>query len=469
MTRTKSFAVASVLLLSISLGAQAPRQPDWVAIEKETLEHFQAVLRIDTSAGGERRVADYLKAVFDREGIPADVLARDPNRANIVARLKGSGARRPLLILGHSDVVTVDAAKGRFPPFSATRDGGYVYGRGALDDKDNLTASLMTMLLLKRLNVPLDRDVIFVSEAGEEGQTAVGIDFLIDQHFPAIDAEACLAEGGSTVRSGGAVRYVSVQTAEKVPRGVVLVARGAAGHGSVPLKTNPIVRLAAAVARIGAWRPEIRLNETTSTHFRRLAEVSPSEPARYYRDVASPDPAVRAAADDWLFEHQPAKSSMLRTSVSPNIFTAGYRYNVIPSEATAELDIRMLPDEDEASFMERVRQVINDPLIELRPPSYETRRPFGQPSRLDSDIYRAIESAATRIYNASTVPTMSTGASDMAQLRAKGIQCYGIGPGVDEEDAPAGFGSHSDQERILESELHRFVRFTWEIVTNVVK
>jgi acetylornithine deacetylase/succinyl-diaminopimelate desuccinylase-like protein len=132
------------------------------------------VLRLDTRnpPGNEHIVAEYVKQVFDKEGIPAQIVGSDPNRSNLIARLKGNGTKRPLLVMGHSDVVTVDEAKWKFPPFSATRDGGYVYGRGTVDDKDNLTGGLMTMLLLKRLNVPLDRDVIFVSESGEEGAPA---------------------------------------------------------------------------------------------------------------------------------------------------------------------------------------------------------------------------------------------------------------------------------------------------------
>src|SRR6185312_5024460 len=179
-----------------------------------------------------------------------------------IARLKGSGRKRPLLIMGHSDVVTVDDTKWKFPPFSATRDGGYVYGRGAVDDKDNLTASLMTILLLKRLNVPLDRDVIFLSESGEEGSTGVGIGFMVSQHYPAIEAEYCLAEGGGITRINGEVKYATVQTLEKILRGIELASRGISGDGSVPLKWNAIVHMDYAVARSGEWRPEIRFNET---------------------------------------------------------------------------------------------------------------------------------------------------------------------------------------------------------------
>ena len=462
--------VISLAILAGIASVGHAQQPNWAALQEETLRHFQAILRLDTSnpPGNERRVADYLKQVFDSAGIPAEILALDPNRANIVARLKGNGSKRPILIMGHSDVVTVDTTKWTHPPFSATRADGYVYGRGATDDKDNLTAGLMTMLLLKRLNVPLDRDVIFLSESGEEGTTRVGIGYMVEQQFPSIDAEYCLAEGGGVTRIKGEARYATVQTLEKRGRGIELVARGVAGHGSVPLASNAIVHLAGAVARIGAWRPEIRLNETTRTYFQRLAAISPPDVAKHYRDLLSSDPKVRAAADDWLYANEPRHSSMLRTSVSPNIIAGGYRSNVIPSEAKASLDVRMLPDEDADRFLEQVKRVVNDTAVEVRYPG-RFGRPSGSDPKLDSEGYRAIEGAVKRVYNTVTLPTMGTGATDMSFVRAKGVQCFGIGPAVDMEDGPKGFGAHSDQERILESELHRFVRLNWEIVSTLVR
>jgi acetylornithine deacetylase/succinyl-diaminopimelate desuccinylase-like protein len=366
-------------------------------------------------------------------------------------------------------VVTVDEAKWKFPPFSATRDGGWVYARGTVDDKDNLTGGLMTMLLLKRMNVPLDRDVIFLSEAGEEGSSNFGIQFMVSQHYPEIEAEYCLAEGGGAIRIGGVAKYTTVETLEKIPRGIELVAHGISGHGSIPLKSNAIVHLADAVAKVGKWRPEVRFNETTGTYFRGLASISPPEVARHYRDVLSTDPKVRAAADDWLFENEPLHSSMLRTSVSPNIITGGYRSNVIPSEAKATLDVRALPDEDPAKFLEQVKKVVDDPAIDVRFTAQNVRPASAFDARLDSEPYKVLEAAATRIYNTITLPTMQTGATDMAPLRAKGVQCFGIGAAIDMEDGPKGFGMHSDQERLLESELHRFVRYNYEVVLDLAR
>jgi acetylornithine deacetylase/succinyl-diaminopimelate desuccinylase-like protein len=452
--------------------AQSPAQPqpDWSKLEDETMRHYQTLLRFDTSdpPGNEEPAAQYLKQVLDAEGIPTQLFSLEPHRVNVVARLKGSGRKRPLLIMGHTDVVNVDPTKWQFPPFGATRNGGYVYGRGTIDDKDNVTASLMAMLVLKRFNVPLDRDVIFLAEAGEEGTGSVGIQFMVNQHFPEIDAEYCFAEGGGATRIGGEAKYVSVQTLEKIPREIELVARGVSGHGSVPLKSNAVVHLSAAVAAIGAWKPEIRLNDTTRTYFTRLASISSPEDAARYRNLLASDAKVVAAADDYFLDHEPRHASMLRTSISPTILHGGYRKNVIPSEAKATLDVRMLPDEDPARFLDAVTRVVNDPAVDVRYVQRETR-PGAANARLDSDAFKITEAAATKHYKVTTLPTMGTGATDMAYLRAKGIQCFGVGPATDIEDGPKGYGAHSDQERLLESELHRFVRFYYDAVAGIAR
>jgi acetylornithine deacetylase/succinyl-diaminopimelate desuccinylase-like protein len=469
-----ALAVAVVVLASVGwTGTQTPpRQPDWNVAGDELIRHFQALVRFDTAdppaspPGGELPAAEYLKTVLEQAGIPVKVFSLEPNRPNVVARLTGSGRRRPMLIMAHTDVVNVDPKKWTFPPFGATRDGGYIYGRGTVDDKDNVAAGLMVMLLLKRLNVPLDRDVIFLAEAGEEGSTRVGIQFMVNQHFQEIDAEFCLAEGGSVTRENGVVKFASVQTLEKIPYAVELTARGPAGHGSVPLQGNAVAHVSAAVAAVANWRPPIRLNETTSAYFERLAAISSPEAAARYRAVK--DPARAETADRYFLQHEPRHASMLRTSVSPNIVQAGYRINVIPSEAKATLDVRALPDENIQAFLAEIRKVVNDPTVEVSLGQRDTR-PGAKEARLDSEPFRVLEAAARRLYNAPTLPTMSTGATDMAYLRAKGMQCYGIGPAVDIEDGPRGFGAHSDQERILESELHRFLRFKWEVVQELAR
>ncbi len=439
---------------------------DWAKVEAETMEHFQAMLRFDTAdpPGNERPAADYLKKVLEAEGISTQEFSLEPHRPNVVARIAGSGRKRPLLIMGHTDVVNVDPAKWTFPPFSATRDGGYVYGRGAVDDKDNLVASLMVMLMLKRQGVALDRDVIFLAESGEEGSTRVGIQLMVNQHLDAIEAEYCLAEGGGVTRESGRAKFASVQTLEKIPYAIELVARGPAGHGSVPLLTNSVVRLSKAVAAVADWKTPARLNETTSAYFRRLAEISSPEQAERYRSVL--DPARLDAADEYFREHEPRHASMLRTSISPNIVDAGYRINVIPSESRATLDVRALTDEDLPALLDEIRKVIDDPAVEVRMGQRDTR-PWGRDPRIDSEAFLALEAGFKEHYGIPTLPSMSTGATDMAYLRGKGIECYGTGPGIDTEDGPKGFGAHSDQERILEAELHKFMRFYWDVILRI--
>jgi acetylornithine deacetylase/succinyl-diaminopimelate desuccinylase-like protein len=366
--------------------------------------------------------------------------------------------------MGHSDVVRVDPAKWTFPPFSATRQGGYVYGRGTLDDKSDLLATMMTMLMLKRQKTPLDRDVIFVSEAGEEGSTGPGIQYLVNEHWSDIDAEFCLAEAGGVRLKNGQARYALIETTEKQPRAARLVAKGISGHGSRPLRTNAVVHLAKAVETIAAWDPPMRFNDTTRFYFEKMAAVSSPEEAARFKGLfdAQKAPAVR----EYLAEHDPIDYSMLHTSISPNVIKGGYQVNVIPSEAEATLDIRALPDENIAAFYDMMRKVINDPSVELVPET-TNQRPGSAPSKLDSDAYRAIEAAYKNIYGVITIPLMQTGATDMAFLRAKGVECYGVGAMVDEEDGPKGFGPHSDQERILESALYKHVQFFWQAVNSI--
>jgi acetylornithine deacetylase/succinyl-diaminopimelate desuccinylase-like protein len=462
----KTNRLAAILLgLTMLPGAAAAqtKQPDWPQLEAETLQHFQALLRFDTSdpPGNEAPAAEYLKQVLEREGIAVEIFALDPRRPNVVARLKGSGHKRPLLIMAHTDVVNVDPKKWRFPPFSATRDGGYVYARGAVDDKDNLTACLMVALLLKRLNIPLDRDVIFLAESGEEGSVEYGIAHMVEKHFVKIDAEYALAEGGSVTRKAGKTLFASVQTTEKIPRPLRLIARGPAGHGSVPLRNNAIVHLSQAVAKVAAWQTPMRLNDTTRAYFERLATLSNPEDAARYNGILNPEKA--ATIQEYFAEHEPRHHSMLRTSISPNMIQGGYRINVIPSEVEARLDVRAFPGEDMDQLIAEMQRVINDPAIEIIRDG-GSRRPPAQPSALDNEAFRVLEDTARKHYGVVTLPTMSTGATDMSYLRDKGIQCYGIGPLIDFEDGQLGFGAHSDQERILESSLHQFVRFHWDAV-----
>ena len=328
----------------------------------------------------------------------------------------------------------------------------------------------MTLLTLKRLNVALDRDVIFLAESGEEGTSRVGINFMVDQHFSEIEAEYCLAEGGNVTRIGGRPAYAPVQTMEKIPRPIDLTARGTSGHASRPLLDNAVVQLSAAVAAVGAFRAPIRFNETTRTYFGRLATVSSPQDAARYRSILNENSPENAAADQYLQANDPVHAAMLRTTLSPTIINAGYRTNVIPSEAKAILDVRILPDENAEQFLETIRKVVNNPAVDVTWSQVFDLRPMSSTTaRLDTEAFQAIEAAVKKHYNIITLPQMGTGATDMAQVRSKGIQCYGIGPATDKEDAAKGFGAHSDQERILENELYRFLQVQWDIVNDLAR
>ncbi|HET9704514.1 MAG TPA: M20/M25/M40 family metallo-hydrolase, partial [Vicinamibacterales bacterium] len=308
---------------------------------------------------------------------------------------------------------------------------------------------------------------IFLAESGEEGAPEFGAQFMIDNHLDAINAEYCLAEGGGVVRRGGQVVQSNIGTTEKEPRFVEIIARGPAGHGSVPSRGNAVTRLSNAVGKIAQWTPPLRINETTGAYFKRLATMVPAERAKVYRDVLNPDPKVARAAADWMLDNEPNHWSMLHTSLVPTIIDGGFRYNVIPSEAKATVDVRLHPDEDQSGFLDQVRKVINDPNVEVRW-GRERYRPAGG-SRIDTEAYAVLEAQTKKHYHTMVLPTMGTGATDMAQIRSKGIQCYGIGPAIDAEDGPKGFGAHSDQERILETELHRFVRFQYDVVLELAR
>ncbi len=453
-------------LLAAALWPAGAAELDWSKINPETLEHYIHLLKIDTSSppGNETSAVEYLKGVLDREGIPYQVFALEPSRANLVARIRGNGSKKPVIVMGHTDVVGVQRDKWTVDPFAGFRKDGFVYGRGANDDKDNLTASLMTVVLLKRMGLPLDRDVIFIAEAGEEANPRVGIEFLIDQHWDSIAAEYALAEGGYVSARSGKVRFVEVTTTEKVPRTTRLVATGVAGHGSRPRNDNAVVHLADAVARIGKWEPPMRLNDTTRAYFERLATISTPEEASRYNHLT--DARRSAEIQRYFAAHELGHYSMLRTSVVPTIVRIGFRSNVIPSEGEAVLDIRALPDEDMPKFYDELRRVINDKQIAVVPPSGRMR-PASPPSRLDTEMFHALEAVTRRMFpGAVTLPSMLTGATDMAQLRQKGVQSYGIGPIVDEKTRDVG-AAHTDDERLAEESLYKLVEYQLNAVLEV--
>jgi acetylornithine deacetylase/succinyl-diaminopimelate desuccinylase-like protein len=453
-------AASLLLVLAALAGAQSP---DWQKLRPEILDRYRSLIRIDTTAGHETEAVAYLKSVLESEGIPTQTFALDPRRANLIARIKGNGSKRPLLILAHTDVVPVQREKWPVDPFGAVVKDGYIWGRGSKDDKPVLTANLIAMLLLKRLNVPLDRDVIFLAESGEESDTSVGISFMADRHFDEIDAEFAMTEAESAITDGSRVTQWTIATAEKFPARVRLVSSGTAGHGSVPRLDNALIHLGAAVEKVGNWETPMRLNDTTRTYFEKLSGVSaPGDAARYKALLGA---SSRDAAQRWLRENDPQRYSMLRTSVVPTMLKAGTAGNVIPSEAEATIDVRALPGEDLDRFFADMAKVINDPAVKIE--RLPLGRPPSPPARLDTDMYRGMERAANRVFpGAAVIPYMMNGATDQAQLRNKGIQSYGIAPAATPDDI-LDYPMHGDVERLAESSLYPFVQYVWEVVNEV--
>jgi acetylornithine deacetylase/succinyl-diaminopimelate desuccinylase-like protein len=285
---------------------------------------------------------------------------------------------------------------------------------------------------------------------------------MVYQHFEEIAAEFALTEGGGATLEGGRVTSVNIGTAEKLPARVRLIAHGTAGHGSVPRLDNALVHLAAAVEKVGTWETPMRLNDTTRIYFEKLGASGAPDAARY-RDLFNPKRS--AAAQRYLAENDPRRYSMLRTSIVPTILKAGVGPNVIPSEAEATLDIRALPDEDIAKLYAEIERIIKDPAVKIVP--MPATRPPSPPSRLDTEMYRVLGQVSARRYPGAVVlPTMTTGSSDQAQLRVKGIQSYGIGPAASADDT-TNYGAHGDVERLLESSLYEFVQYTWDAVTGI--
>jgi acetylornithine deacetylase/succinyl-diaminopimelate desuccinylase-like protein len=286
---------------------------------------------------------------------------------------------------------------------------------------------------------------------------------MVKNHYDEIDAEFSLTESaGGTIDAGRVVR-MDIGTAEKIPARVRLVATGTSGHGSAPRRDNALIHLAAAVHKVGRWQTPMRLNDTTRAYFEKLATISPPEVAAHYKGLFRAESAE--GSQRYIQDLDPRAYSMLRTSIVPTMLKAGVGPNVVPSEAEATLDIRALPDENIPEFYAEMARLINDPAVKILP--LPATRPASPPSRLDTEMYRALERVSKEMYPGVTViPFMSPGASDKAQLRAKGQQSYGIGPAGTLEDR-TNHSSHSDVERVAERSIYQFVEFVWRAITEV--
>ena len=429
--------------------------------QDEVVHYLADLVKIDTSnpPGDEIKAARYIKSVLDREGIASEIVESAPGRASLIARLKGNGSKKPLLLMGHIDVVGVERSKWTVDPFAAVIRDGFMYGRGSHDDKAMDAVNLTVFLKLHRGKVPLDRDVILLAEAGEEGTSQFGIDYLVKNDWDKIACEYALNEGGRFRVADGKLQYAGVETTEKVPRGLRVVAHGTSGHGSMPRLDNPVVHLAAAVSKIGNYQPPMRLNETTREFFKRLATISPPEKAKLFNNVED------TAVQEELRKSEIFYNSVLRTSISPTIIRGGFRENVIPADAEATLDVRALPDENMEQFIATLNKLVDDPSVEILRLEGGQARPAPQPSSIHNEMFVALERAQKEVYpSAISLPLMQTGATDGAQLRMKGVQVYGIGiPMTDDELKTI----HGNDEHISIAELKKFVEYEWKAVVDI--
>lgn len=442
---------------------QAPAA-DVAKLSQEAIGWLADLIRIDTTnpPGNELAVARYLGGILEREGIRAEVIESAPGRGIVIARLQAGALPDParaLLLLGHIDVVGVQREKWSVDPFGGVIKDGYLWGRGALDDKAMTVANLAVMVALKRSGARLDRDVIFLAEGDEEAGGEFGIEFAIAKHWEKIAAAFAINEGGRVAVNSGKVRSVGVQASEKIPVNVEVIATGPSGHGSVPRSDNAIVHLATAVAKVGAYVAPPKANTITRRYFEQLAKVEDPELAKWMRALETPERMQQAAKR--LSEASPVWSSMLRNSIAPTILNGGIRSNVVPSEARATLNIRLLPGESVYELVEELRKLVDDAQIRFEV-QQATRQP-APPSSIEGELFRAVEAASAKVFpEAVVMPFMSTGATDSAQLRLRNVQAYGLLPfPLLEEDVAR---MHADDERIPLDAFRKGIEFLYQVV-----
>lgn len=444
-------------------------EADRSAIEAETIAHLQALIRFDTTnpPGNELALARYLVDSLESEGIETQLLIPVAARAAVVARIRGRGHKRPVMLLAHMDVVGVEKEKWSCDPFGGVVRDGYVYGRGAIDDKGMLAANLMAMLLLKRSVVDagqtLERDVVFVATSDEETGGAHGMQWLVEEHRDLLDAEFAINEGGRTRIIAGGKRYLAIQTAEKISHMVTVTVRGAAGHAAVPLADNAIFHLGRALARLGEYREPVRLNETTRRFFGPLSGIWPVEIEREaMAALVSDDDAASARGADVL-SRIPVFNAVMRNGISATKVAGGVAGNVIPGEATSLLNVRTIPGHRIEDVAARMRSWLDDASTQIEITSHGVEAPASDP---DSPMFMAISQAAGELDPEMTVvPYLSTGGTDSSHLRRIGINCYGVLPFPMEQ--PDEERMHGHDERVPVQSLHFGARLIFESIRKI--
>jgi acetylornithine deacetylase/succinyl-diaminopimelate desuccinylase-like protein len=440
-------------------------QIDWQGVQDEAVEILKKYIRINTTnpPGNEMEAAHYLKGIFRKEGGEAFLYEPAPHRANLMAVIPGAMEGRPLILLNHMDVVPCEKDKWTIDPFGGIMKDGYIYGRGTIDMKGNGVAELMTILLLKRYQIPLKRDIIFLATADEEVGGKWGVKWMLEREPRLKEAASVLNEGGCIlVREDGVLDHYEIATAQKVVAQFTLKAYGKTGHGSMPHEDSATVKLIRALNRLAEWETPLVIIPLVKEYFANLAKVKPTQEAKGYQDIeeALHDPAFVKA-----FTANSQYNAMVRNTLTPTILKAGQKINVIPSEAQAAFDCRLLPGTSSEAFFAQLRQVMGDEEIKLALlPEFESS-PL-PPSPTSNELYQAINRVAQRNDPGCVVtPFLITGATDSRFFREIGIPCYDFSPfRLRQEDMKL---VHGHNERISIENLGFASRVIFEIVHEV--
>ncbi len=431
-------------------------------IREEATCILQDLIRFDTTnpPGNELQCVEYLAAALKRDGIEPIVLESAPRRGNVVARLRGDGSLPPFLLMGHVDVVPAEAEHWLHAPFSGELSEGIIWGRGATDMKQMVTMELMTLLLLKRGNVPLKRDVIFTATADEEVGGKYGAGFLVKRHPDLIRAEYAINEGGATCIELEGKSFFVCSTAEKGTARFTLRGHGQPGHGAQPHQQNAILPLARALVNLIETPLPLRICKTSRLHVEAIARGVDPELAQAFRELL--DSATHDAALAALPLAEPVKrrlSASLRNTATPTILRAGGKINVIPAEAECEVDCRVLPGTTPESLEREVRAVVGDEIeIDFAPfyPALES----DPESPLFETIKRVIGEHAP---GSGLVPGLITGGTDAKRVSPLGIKVYGFVPIRYEGPAMTGL-AHGHNERVSIANLEFGTRVLFDVV-----
>lgn len=445
---------AFLVLVAASLSAQT-------SLEDEAVQRTIEYLRINTTnpPGNEDRTMQFFARILAQEGIPFDTASSAPGRGNIWARLKG-GSAPALVLLSHMDVVPADPRYWKHDPFAATVQDSEIYARGALDTKTLGIVELEAFLSLHRRQVPLARDVIFMATADEEAGGSFGAGWVAQHHPEAFrGAGMLLNEGGDgTIEDGR--KEVGIEVTQKVPLWLRLVATGEPGHGSIPPVASAVNRLVRALDRLQTYQFAPRVVPAVDTYFKALAQNAAPEWKTAFQDIA------RAALDSRLLLQlqlvQPELAALVRNTCSITMLEASSKINVIPPEADAGLDCRLLPDQDRQAFLAELAGVLNDPGIRIEQIMGFT----AAISPTDDPLYRALVTVTHRYFpDANVVPQVSTGFTDSHYFRDLGINCYGYAPFLIPSDEESGV--HGNNERISIANVRRGTTMMRDIVETV--